>query len=64
MSKIRIPLPSLQIDFSFALGQIRKLYLQEALSKTVAELSISVLDKELSLFVPQKSLQELVLCQP
>lgn len=59
MLKINIPIPELQIDFSFALGQIRSLYLQDALSKTVDDIDLSMLDKELSSYVPQSSLKAL-----
>lgn len=59
MPNINIPIPELQIDFSFALGQIRSVYLQDALSKTVETLDLSKLDKELSAFVPQISLKAL-----
>jgi hypothetical protein len=59
MLKINIPIPELQIDFSFALGQIRSLYLQDALSKTIADINLSKLDKELAGYVPQASLKAL-----
>lgn len=59
MATINIPPPELQIDFSFALGQIRSLYLQDALSKTVAKIDLTKLDKELSNYVPQDSLKAL-----
>ncbi len=57
MAEINIPLPQLQIDFSFALGQIRQICLQEALQKTVAGLDIAQLDRELSEYVPSGSLK-------
>ncbi len=59
MQEMNIPIPELQIDFSFALGQIRNLYLQDALKKTVDEVELSRLDKELSSYVPQVSLKAL-----
>lgn len=59
MSTISIPRPELQIDFSFALGQIRNTYLQEALSKVVNEIDISTLDTQLSKLVPADSLKAL-----
>lgn len=59
MTNINIPIPELQIDFSYMLGQIRKLYLQDALYNTIDKLDIATLDKELSLFVPQNSLKAL-----
>ncbi len=59
MTKINIPVPELQIDFSFALGQARSLYLQDALSKTVEGLDLGVLDRELLNHVHQDSLKAL-----
>lgn len=59
MTNIKIPIPELQIDFSFALGQIRSLYLQEALGKTVESLNITKLDKQLSAYVPGERLKAL-----
>lgn len=59
MRNIDIPIPELQIGFSFALGQIRSLYLQDALSKTIQDIDLSELDKELSTYVPQDSLKTL-----
>lgn len=59
MSNFNIPAPTLQIDFSFALGQIRTLYLQDALSATIEEIDIAELDTQLSRYVPQDSLRAL-----
>ena len=59
MSNINIPPPKLQIDFSFALGQIRNMYLQDALSRTVGEVNLKILDEQLAGFVPQDRLKEL-----
>ena len=59
MPDIQIPVPALQIDFSFSLDHIRQRYLQEALSATIEELSISTLDAELSANVPQSGLKAL-----
>ena len=59
MSNINIPAPKLQIDFSFALGQIRSLYLQDALSKTLDDTNLIELDKELSTYVPHSGLKAL-----
>jgi hypothetical protein len=56
---LRLPLPQLQIDFAFALEQIRGVYLQEALSKAVVTLSIAEIDAELAKFVPGDSLVKL-----
>jgi len=52
----RIPSPDLQIDFSIALAQIRQEYLQEALCKTIKNMDIAELDKELADFVPRMDL--------
>src|SRR5260221_4615773 len=57
--KIKIPPPELQIDFSFALGQARTLFLQNALSKTLDDINIKILDQQLSEFVQVKSLRAL-----
>lgn len=57
--KINIPIPQLQVDFAFALEQIRRAYLQEALSKTVATLDITRIDAELAEFVSSDSLSKL-----
>jgi hypothetical protein len=51
--------PQLQIDFAFALEQIRGLYLQEALSKAVVTLEIGTIDAELAKLVPGDSLVKL-----
>ena len=56
---INIPVPELQIDFSFALGQVRSLYLQDALKNTIDSVDMEILDKELSKYVPQNSLKAL-----
>ncbi|MEM9103755.1 MAG: XcyI family restriction endonuclease, partial [Pseudomonadota bacterium] len=59
MSEIAIPSPELQIDFSFALGQIRTLYLQDALSATIDDMDMALLDKQLAEYVPQEKLKAL-----
>ena len=59
MSDINIPAPELQIDFSFALGQIRTVYLQDALSKTVDGIDLPTLDRQLAEYVPQDNLKAL-----
>ncbi len=56
---MNIPIPELQIDFSFALGQIRSVYLQDALSKTLDSIDLPVLDNQLSRYVPQDNLKTL-----
>lgn len=59
IGSIQIPPPQLQIDFAFALEQIREQYLQEALSRTIAGLDITHIDAELAQFVPKESLTKL-----
>lgn len=59
MPSINIPIPKLQIDFSFSLGQIRTLYLQDALSNTVEDIDLAELDRELLAYVPQDGLKAL-----
>lgn len=56
---IKVPSPELQIDFAIALRKVRSLYLQEALSETVAKCDIAQLDLELSKFVPKSLHAEL-----
>lgn len=52
----KIPSPDLQIDFSIALAQIRQEYLQEALRKTIMNMDIAELDRELASFAPRSDL--------
>lgn len=59
MPDVNIPSPALQIDFSYALGQIRSVYLQDALSKTVDDIDLPTLDNQLAEYVPQDSLKAL-----
>lgn len=56
---VSIPVPQLQIDFAFALEQIRGLYLQQALSDTILQIDIEQVDTELRRFVPTISLGKL-----
>ncbi|MGH2397574.1 MAG: XcyI family restriction endonuclease [bacterium] len=56
---ISIPSPQLQIDFAFALEQIRALYLQDALRAAVGGVDIREIDAELGRFVPNGSLAKL-----
>lgn len=56
---INIPSPDLQIDFSYALSQIRREYLQEALSETVKQMEIPKIDNELTALVSPKNLTSL-----
>lgn len=53
---ITIPTPELQIDFAIVLERIRQVYLQDALTTTVASLDIAKLDRELARFVPKAGL--------
>jgi hypothetical protein len=56
---VKIPDPELQIDFSFALAQIRTLYLQQALSETIEKMNISEIDREFATMVPAEHLAAL-----
>ncbi|MDP3051462.1 MAG: XcyI family restriction endonuclease [Eubacteriales bacterium] len=58
-AQFNIPDPEIQISFGDSLTQIRRLYLQEALSSTVQSMDISVLDRELATHVPPASLAKL-----
>jgi hypothetical protein len=58
-ARIDIPPPDLQIDFTFALVQIRVLYLQEALGETVRSLEVTEIDRQLADLAPGTSLQHL-----
>jgi XcyI restriction endonuclease len=51
-----MPSLQLQIDFSFMLSQMRSLYLQDALSKTVGCMDIGEIDRELGVFVTNSCL--------
>lgn len=53
---ITVPAPDVQISFASALAEIRTLFLQDALSVTVAQLDIPTIDKELATYVPGHSL--------
>ncbi len=56
---IPIPPPQQQIDFAFALEQIREMYLQEALSAVIGKIDITQIDAELAKFVPREHLTRL-----
>ena len=56
-AEINIPAPDLQIAFSFDLAQIRRVYLQDALSNTINDLDLTTLDLQLKEYVPQDSLK-------
>lgn len=51
---MRLPEPTLQIEFATLLEGARSLVLREKLHQTVGELSVSALDKELARIVPAK----------
>lgn len=52
----KLPPPSQQVEFSFALARARGLYLQDALGLTVETLDIAVVDGELARLAPKKLL--------
>lgn len=56
---ITLPPPQLQIDFAFALEEIRERYLHDALRSTVARLNIATIDAELAHFVSNEHLSKL-----
>ena len=56
---IHIPPPELQIEFSVALAEIRRLYLVEALTDTVSSIKIAELNKEIGQLVPQNALAKM-----
>lgn len=56
---ILLPKPNTQIDFANALIEMRSLYLQEALTDTIAEIKIQELDAELHSYCDSLSLQKL-----
>jgi hypothetical protein len=56
---IKVPAPDAQIDFAAALAEIRRLYLQDALSETVRSLTVPDIDRELAAHVPAHSLTTL-----
>jgi hypothetical protein len=56
---IRIPPPELQIEFSVALAEIRRLYLVGALVDTVRTIKIVNLDKEIGQLVPADALAKM-----
>lgn len=55
----RLPQPDLQIEFSVLVAEIRRLFLRDALLKTVRELPIPQLDAQLSAVVPHGAMAEL-----
>lgn len=55
-TSITLSPPELQIEFSVALAEIRRLYLQDALRDTVKNIDVVALDRQLGKFVPRGSL--------
>lgn len=53
---ITIPAPDLQVGFSLALAKMRTDCLQEALSRTIEQMEIARVDKELGKLVPRTAL--------
>lgn len=53
---IHVPPPQLQIDFAYALEQIRSQFLQEALAEAVQSLSLEGIDRELRVSAPESEL--------
>src|SRR5690242_7444202 len=56
---LALPSPELQIEFSLALSEIRRLYLQDALKDTAKKLVIAALDKEIGELIPASALKML-----
>ena len=56
---MNIPRPELQIDFSYLLGKIKKMHLQDALAETVVNINLAELNSELSKLVPEMELKKL-----
>lgn len=59
MQEISFELPNTQINFAAALREIRSVYLQDALSTTIASIDIEKIDIELHHYVNHDSLQTL-----
>ena len=59
MSGIKLVLPELQVDFAYALREIRGLCLQDALSETVSALNVAVIDAELHEFADKTAISKL-----
>lgn len=59
-STLEIPVlePNMQVDFYYRLKSLNELYLFYALSKTVAQLDLQIIDKQLHDYVDQKSLKK------
>ena len=53
-TRIHLPEPTLQVEFSVCLAAARKAYLLDALSETVGKLDIRALDEELADYVPDE----------
>ncbi|MBF0461332.1 MAG: XcyI family restriction endonuclease [Magnetococcales bacterium] len=57
--KIRFSPPTLQIGFAARVQELRSLYLQDALLKTVRNMDIATIDQQLALFVAPADLAEM-----
>ncbi len=57
--KYRVLSPDLQVGFHYRLKNIKDLYFHEALSKTIRQINIVGIDKELNSYVDNESLQKL-----
>ena len=58
-SKINLSPPKLQIEFAFNLKRFRAIYLQNALLKTIQDMDIAELDKQLAQYVPRADMATL-----
>jgi hypothetical protein len=56
---IVIPSPELQIEFSLALAEIRRLYLHDALKDTIKTTDIAALDQQIARLIPSGSVRAL-----
>lgn len=56
---IKLASPQLQVDFAFALEQIRSQFLQEALAEAVRSVSVQKIDEELREYAPHTDLSSL-----
>jgi hypothetical protein len=59
VSKLKAPIPDLQITFYHRLNEIRKTHLLDALLSVVSKLEIPRIDKELSEYVSSRALQRI-----
>jgi hypothetical protein len=57
MSAFRIPAPDLQMGFSFTLGHICTLFIQETLGSTAEKVDLVILNSQPSAFAPGNCLK-------